>query len=453
VGSGVAQRSANGLDRAELSILPDRSPRRPTTCAFNAFHDRTDGVSLQPLFGYDVLGTLTTGAGYIKAGATTGVGHMWAGATTGAGYMMAGATAGAGYIKAGATAGAGYIKAGATAGAGYIKAGATAGAGYMMAGATAGVGYTKAGAGHVVSGGKTAWNYVTAGHPAPPATARGRLYYYYEGATLHLRDDSRNHWYRNHHNSWTSVHPDAQSQHGRGTLYPRHVRSLTHRFKNLVSAQGSIAWVRAPFLTIKRKTGAVSHTYHPKRAYIANIENAAFLELGAPAGAANWTATTYARHFGGHSQVNYNWCHLLSFGIAADDAVDNLVAATTHCNSEQMAIEHALYEFKNKGLTISVTAVCARGTRHLGESIHYRIWYGNYFVYSRFLDCRRATEPTFTEMADVRRSVRRAILKAFSRGTLRRYVQGLSIDLIDPGALGATPAWMHRVENTWHYDG
>jgi hypothetical protein len=50
------------------------------------------------------------------------------------------------------------------------------------------------------------------------------------------------------------------------------------------------------------------------------------------------------------------------------------------------------------------------------------------------MDARRATEPTYKEIAGIKTSVRRALHKAMSRGAVRRYIQGWTTDFIDSGA-------------------
>ena len=270
-----------------------------------------------------------------------------------------------------------------------------------------------------------------------PEGAEGRVYRYKEGDTEHARDDAGHHWVKRTHYSsgkeyWTQQKHKKHSLHGRGTKNTNMGRGFVHGLMNVLSLQGGWNALR-PFGYGKTKTvtNEVGYAYYPKRRYAQNMSQAAQQEMGV-----NYdvSATAYARHFGGHKKISYNWCHLGSFGLSGDDSVENIVVATTHNNTEQMAIEQALYDYKDKGFTVKVKARLARGTDHLAEYIYYQVWWGNFLVYSRTMDARRATEPTYKEIAGIKTSVRRALHKAMSRGAVRRYIQGWTTDFIDSGA-------------------
>ena len=270
-----------------------------------------------------------------------------------------------------------------------------------------------------------------------PEEAEGRVYRYHDGATEHARDDAGNHWRKQVHHrsgreSWVRIRHRPNSLHGRGSRSSRPARGFVHGLMNVLKLQGGWSVARTPFFYggSKEVTKDVAHTYHPKRTYHASMTAAGRAEIG---GAGNLGATEYARHLGGHSDIRYNWCHLGSFGLAGDDSVANLVAATTHNNTEQMAIEHALYDYRDKGFTVKVKARLTRGTQHLAEYIYYQVWYGNFLVYTRTMDARRVTEPTYKEIEGIKTSVRRALNKALSRGPVRRYIQGWTTDFVDSG--------------------
>lgn len=270
-----------------------------------------------------------------------------------------------------------------------------------------------------------------------PEGAKGRVYRYHEGETEHARDDAGNHWVKRKHYSskkeyWTEVDHGSQNLHGRGTPKTNKGKGFTHGLMNVLALQGGWnAFRPVGYGGSKVVTNDVGYAYYPKRRYRENMSEVAQDELGVNH---NVSASQYARHFGGHRKVKYNWCHLGSFGLTGDDSVENIVVATTHNNTEQMAIEQALYDYKDKGFSVKIKARLARGTDHLAEYIYYEVWYGNFLVYTRTLDARRATEPTFKEISGIKTSVRRALNKAMSRGPVRRYIQGWTTDYLDMGA-------------------
>lgn len=266
-----------------------------------------------------------------------------------------------------------------------------------------------------------------------PGGTEGRVYRYNDpqSGNEHARDDAGNHWYKNQYGAWTRANHQHHSLHGRGTwVSPEFGKNFLHGLSNMAHLQGGWHALR-PFGTggSKSMNLAINHVHHPGRSYSRNMAEAAKIETGT----ADMTATDYAIHHGADARVNYNWCHLASFGMSGDDSVNNIVAASTHNNTEQMAIEQALYDYRNKGFTVKVKARIARGTAHLAEYIHYQVWYGNFLAYSRTMDARRVSEPTYEEINDIKVSVRRAIHKALSRGTIRRYMQGFTTDFFDFG--------------------
>jgi hypothetical protein len=149
-------------------------------------------------------------------------------------------------------------------------------------------------------------------------------------------------------------------------------------------------------------------------------------------------ADTYARDQGGlrqgHANVQYNWCHLHGHGLGGSDEPDNVVCATTHCNTEQLEIESWLKQAATANpevkFEIEVEAQLAFGTEHLAENISYRVFADKWMIYSAWLDARRATEPTTRE----RRRIHWRLDNAFqaSRSTLNpirwaRHVTGYGL--------------------------
>lgn len=72
--------------------------------------------------------------------------------------------------------------------------------------------------------------------------------------------------------------------------------------------------------------------------------------------------------------VFFNWCHLVGRGVGGTDDVENVMAGTTHCNSEQLEIESMLYLMTNvPDLWLKVTAIPKGHHAHLAGTIIYQV--------------------------------------------------------------------------------
>jgi hypothetical protein len=114
------------------------------------------------------------------------------------------------------------------------------------------------------------------------------------------------------------------------------------------------------------------------------------------------TATQYAQQVGMDrcDRVAFNWCHLIAHGLGGADEGYNLVAASTHNNSEQLVIENALYAYRNETnfFNVKVTAGLkgsAPTLAYAGLVIRYRIEdTAGTEIYQTLLDCSKDTAPT-----------------------------------------------------------
>jgi len=148
-----------------------------------------------------------------------------------------------------------------------------------------------------------------------------------------------------------------------------------------------------------------------KRTYVANMLAATTLEGQYPTG----SATLYAAHFGAPAVAGgYNWCHLIGHGAGGSDDASNLVAGSTHCNSEQLQIEKIAYQYRDKGVYLSCEAERHGGSLYLARSITYYVSVNGKKVYTRKIDAFRADKPSFVEVASVAQALTSAITGALS---------------------------------------
>jgi hypothetical protein len=127
------------------------------------------------------------------------------------------------------------------------------------------------------------------------------------------------------------------------------------------------------------------------------------------------SATTYAAFFGAPVIAGgYNWCHLMGHGGGGSDQASNIVAGSTHCNSEQLQIERIVYQYRNKGVSLSCSVVRHANALYLARSITYNVRVNGRTVWTRLMDAFRATKPTYVEVAAVEAGLTGAITRALS---------------------------------------
>jgi len=225
--------------------------------------------------------------------------------------------------------------------------------------------------------------------------------------------DGKQHWYKNRYGTWTRVKT------AKVPLYNRFQPSKTGRggtrkasFAVRVGSGASYSDTkprvrRAQIKTVRPQI--VAAMSHAKRTYTANMLAATTLEGICPTN----SATTYATFLGAPVIAGgYNWCHLIGHGGGGTDLASNIVAGSTHCNSEQLQIERIAYQYRNKGVSLSCSVVRHNNSRYLARSITYNVLVNGRRVYTRQMDAFRATKPTFVEVAQVQIALTSAITGA-----------------------------------------
>lgn len=247
-----------------------------------------------------------------------------------------------------------------------------------------------------------------------PRGAVGSVTYSTDDGGVRRAVDSRgNQWYLNQHDTWT--------RRARVSV------PLYNRFRPSVAGRGGVraasfasrvgsaaAYFPAPALALagqKIISGAVTHFKRKKRTYAAAMRAATAAEGLITTN----SATAYARHFLPHSTVAYNWCHLLGHGAGGSDDPDNIVAGSTHCNSEQLEIESVLYQFRSRGVTAHVAADLENGSLHLARRITYTVKMNGSAIWIRTIDAHRTRFPTYTELQGVRGRLLAAITSHLPR--------------------------------------
>lgn len=112
--------------------------------------------------------------------------------------------------------------------------------------------------------------------------------------------------------------------------------------------------------------------------------------------------------------INYDWCHLASHGLGGSDDPNNIVAGTTHCNSEQLIIEKAIYKYKNENRFFSIRVQSSinkcNDKRFVGEVIKYEILdINDEACFTWYINCRRRWKPTKDEQFSLEKKVYKAM--------------------------------------------
>jgi hypothetical protein len=245
-----------------------------------------------------------------------------------------------------------------------------------------------------------------------PYGAKGKVNYYTHNG-IERATDGKTHWYRNHHGTWTrqkkvTVPNYNRFQHGgTGRGAPRQ--------KSFALSEGSAA----SYSDVKRRVaqGGIVKVHHQvvaapsnkKRSYVQNMLTATTAEGLCPTN----SATVYAAFFGAPVIAGgYNWCHLIGRGAGGSDAASNIMAGSTHCNSEQLQIEKIAYQYKSKGVSLACDAQRVGGSQYLARSITYHVKVNGRIVYTRQMDAFRSTAPSFLEVAKVGNDITEAITGA-----------------------------------------
>lgn len=262
--------------------------------------------------------------------------------------------------------------------------------------------------------------------PAPPARpfqqviqrsrppgARGAVSYYKIDGSERATD-GKNHWYMNRHGTWTRIRKTSVPSYNRfqpGTTGRGGARkgSLSVR-KGSAASYSDVKRRVDPNQVVIVQAQQVVAMIHKKRTYAANMLAATTAE----GICATNSATTYAAAFPGAPVIagGYNWCHLIGHGAGGSDDASNILAGSTHCNSEQLQIEKIVYAYRNKGVSLSCQVQRHAHSLYLARSITYHVSVNGRRVYTRVMDAFRATKPTFVEVAKVANDLTEAITGA-----------------------------------------
>jgi hypothetical protein len=229
------------------------------------------------------------------------------------------------------------------------------------------------------------------------------------GDTHYIADSRDQHWYWHTNGYWVkkkkiivpSYNRFRATASGRGAPRRASFKSRLGSAASYGSPQKIPNTKQSPKATVGKASGA-------KRVYVNAMLAATTLE-----GTPTKSATVYAIAKGGPMiPGGYNWCHLIGHGAGGHDTPGNLVAASTHANSEMLEIEKILYRYKQKGVSVRVTAFLELNALHLAKSLKYDVFFDGTPIYSRLINGYRMDKPSYVEMGAVAANLSHAIYEA-----------------------------------------
>lgn len=238
-----------------------------------------------------------------------------------------------------------------------------------------------------------------------PPGARGTVTYTNVNGVRRAMDSAGTQWHLNRWGTWTRKIQAAVPTYNRftvGAMGRGGVRKAS--FKATHGSAARYAPSRLRNAVRKTVSGAIATMSRAKRSYRVQMLLATTVE----GHIATDSATAYAVHFGAPA-IRYEWCHLLGHGGGGSDDPSNIVAASAHCNSEQLAIESVLYRFHSRGVSVRVAADLVQGTQHLARAIHYYVLLNGAQIWHRAIDGYLAAKPTWSEVERVKSSLLEAI--------------------------------------------
>jgi hypothetical protein len=242
----------------------------------------------------------------------------------------------------------------------------------------------------------------------PPAGARGRVRYVVMNGVRYAIDDLGRRWYLNPYNTWTNARTTAVPTYNRFRAVPSGRGAPRAGSFSIRHGSGASYFAERRRQVIRRTSvGVMTAPNRRSVAYAANMLAATTAE----GHCATNSATAYALSWMGAPAIPYNWCHLLGRGGGGTDNPDNLVSASTHCNSEQLAIERVLYQFRDRGVTVTLVADLYGDSQYLAEHLEYTVFMHGTRIWSRSINGFRADAPSFEEL----RAVRAALLDKIIR--------------------------------------
>lgn len=222
---------------------------------------------------------------------------------------------------------------------------------------------------------------------------------YEDVGTWHCREGANRHWV---HNGlyWRKINTKAVGLHNRIDFGKQQEGRGGFRKASMKAQQGSAASY-FPEKIIKKKIGkdipTLIRSAKAKRGnYAAKMQTVTGYK----------SATHYAQSLAGIPAVHggYNWCHLIGHGGGGKDEPDNLVAASTHANSEHLLIERVVYNFKGK-VSITHTYEEAIPGEYIAKKMTYKIYVDKKEVYSREVNGFRQDKPSESELKVVEHQV------------------------------------------------
>jgi hypothetical protein len=245
-----------------------------------------------------------------------------------------------------------------------------------------------------------------------PGEARGAVHRFVIGGVRYLEDSGQRRWYWHATNqTWIKIPK------GKAPLHNRFTVGATGRGAPRKASFRSQLGSAASYSSTRRRTGMkrttpivpIAAPSVGKRTYRANMLAATTAE----GVIATNSATTYAAQFGAPVIAGgYNWCHLVGHGGGGSDLAVNIVAASTHANSEQLEIERITYRYKRKGVAIRSIATLVNGSLYLARSITIEVLFNGTVIFSRAIDGFRDDKPSYIELAAVEVKISMAIYAA-----------------------------------------
>ncbi|HEX6293309.1 MAG TPA: hypothetical protein VFZ66_29280 [Herpetosiphonaceae bacterium] len=236
-----------------------------------------------------------------------------------------------------------------------------------------------------------------------PARASSAAHIYFAGQSWHCRDFGK-HWvYNETTESWRIVKQSKAALHNRVDFTVRTGRGAPRgaSFKMRMGSAASYADPRASKFS-RGQAGTVKYQGKKKRTYRKNMQ----------AATGHASATTYAAANGAPVIAGgYNWCHLIGHGGGGSDAASNLVAASTHANSEHLLIERIVYQYKNKDVVVEHSYEPFNGAT-IAKSMLYKVSYQGKVIFERLVDGFRAEKPSGVELAVIEVKLTSALSKA-----------------------------------------
>jgi len=242
----------------------------------------------------------------------------------------------------------------------------------------------------------------------PPGLSRTARKYT-ENGLVHWRDGAKHYVQTNGGGGWRKLKTKAVSLHNRVKF-------------NHVSGRGA---PRKGSFRSKHGSGARYNTGVRRRRAL-HFGNSVPIKHANP-GTSNYT--TSMRHASGFASATIypddiaapathvfkNLLYLLCKGGGGKNTANNLVAASTHANSEHLLMERILYHYKGKGLSVNHTYEKHNG-QLIAKSMRYDVFHNGLHIFRREVNGFRRDKPSSEELKAVENQLQTAIAKAFNGG-------------------------------------